>query len=71
MRVRGSVCYVIYKTAKWVDLIPFMTSYSVTNIITKLALGEKSPLKTKCLEIKTFKKILRELLSRCTLQNVE
>lgn len=71
MRVRGSVCYVIYKTAKWVDLIPFMTSYSVTNIITKLALGEKSPLKTECLEIKTFKKILRELLSRCTLQNVE
>lgn len=66
MRVRGSVCYVIYKIAKWVDLILFMTSYSVTNIITKLALGEKSPLKTKCLEIKTFKKILRELLSRCT-----
>lgn len=37
----------------------------------KLASGEKSPLKTKCLEIKTFKKILREMLSRCTLQNVE
>ena len=30
MRVRGSVCYVIYKSAKWVDLIPFMTSSSVT-----------------------------------------
>lgn len=42
MRVRGSVCYVIYKSAKWVDLIPSMTSYSVTNIITKLALGEKT-----------------------------
>lgn len=72
MRVRGSVCYVIYKSAKWVDLIPFMTSCD--NIIKnspKLASGEKSPLKTKCLEIKTFKKILREMLSRCTLQNVE
>jgi len=49
IRVRGSVCYVIYKNAKWVDLIPFMTSYSVTISLKSRQNLQKLPQEKKAL----------------------